>query len=194
LSDEERGQLIETMNNLRFADLHPAQIVAILAEEKDYVSSESTIYRIMCQEGLLSHRGQSRPPREKREATVFEATGIHQVLVWDITLPPGAIRGQFFYLYMVMDVWSRRILGVEVHGQDSGHLAREFFDRVCRDEGSCKGMATVLHSDNGAPMRSFTLAAKLSELGVIRCFSRPGVSNDNAFAESLFCTMKYHQS
>ena len=193
-SDEERGRLIETINNPRFADLHPAQIVAVLAEEEDYVGSESTIYRIMRQEGLLSHRGRSRPPREKKEAPVLEATGFHQVLAWDITLLPGAIRGQFFYLYMVMDVWSRRILGVEVHEKESGPLAREFFDRVCRDEGICKGMATVLHSDNGAPMRSFTLAAKLAELGVIRSFSRPGVSNDNAFAESLFRTMKYHQS
>ena len=193
-SDEERDRLIEMINNPRFADLHPAQIVAILADEQDYVGSESTIYRIMRQEGLLNHRGRSRPPREKREVPVLEATGIHQVLAWDITLLPGAVRGQFFYLYMVMDVWSRRILGVEVHEQESGHLASEFFDRVCRDEGIRKGMATVLHSDNGAPMRSFTLAAKLAELGVIRSFSRPGVGNDNAFAESLFRTMQYHQS
>lgn len=109
-SDEERGRLIETINNPRFADLHPAQIVAILADEQDYVGSESTIYRIMRQEGLLNHRGRSRPPREKREAPVLEATGIHQVLAWDITLLPGVVKGQFFYLYMVMDIWSRRIL------------------------------------------------------------------------------------
>ena len=194
LSHEERKRLIETINNQRFADLHPAQIVAILAEENDYVGSESTIYRIMRQEGLLNHRGRSRPPKGKRDAPVLEATGTYQVLAWDITLLPGAVKGQFYYLYMVMDVWSRRILGVEVHEQENGHLARAFFDRVCRDEGICKSLATVLHSDNGAPMRSFTLAAKLSELGVTRSFSRPGVSNDNAFAESLFRTMKYHHS
>jgi len=193
-SDEERKRLIETINNARFADLHPAQIVAILAEEKDYVGSESTIYRIMRQEGLLNHRGRSRQPSKKKEVPVLEATGIHQVLAWDITLLPGPAKGQFYYLYMVMDVWSRRIIGVEVHGQENGHLAQAFFDRVSRDEGIRKGMATVLHSDNGAPMRSFTLAAKLAELGVTRSFSRPGVSNDNAFAESLFRTMKYHQS
>ncbi|MFN9628737.1 MAG: IS3 family transposase [Cyanobacteriota bacterium] len=193
-SHEERKRLIETVNNPRFADLHPAQIVAILAEEKDYVGSESTIYRIMRQEGLLNHRGRSRPPRETREVPVLEVTGIHQVLAWDITLLPGAVKGQFYYLYMVMDVWSRRILGVEVYEEERGRLARDFFDRVCRDEGIHKNKATILHSDNGAPMRSFTLAAKLAELGVIRSFSRPGVSNDNAFAESLFRTLKYHQS
>ena len=132
--------------------------------------------------------------RSKRGVPVLKATGIHQVLAWDITLLPGAVKGHFYYLYMVMDVWSRRILGVEVHEQESGHLARAFFDRVCRDEGICKGTATVLHSDNGAPMRSYTLAAKLAELGVMRSFSRPGVSNDNAFPESLFRTMKYNQS
>jgi putative transposase len=111
------------------------------------------------------------------------------VLAWDITLLPGPVKGQFYYLYMVMDVWSRRILGTEVHEWESGQLARDFFDRVCRDEGINKESATTLHSDNGAPMRSFTLATKMTELGVSLSFSRPRVSNDNAFAESLFHTM-----
>jgi len=93
-----------------------------------------------------------------------------------------------------MDVWSRRILGVEVHERESGELAKHFFERMCRDEGISSNSATILHSDNGAPMRSSTLAAKLAELGVGRSFSRPRVSNDNAYAESLFRTMKYHDS
>jgi putative transposase len=116
------------------------------------------------------------------------------VLAWDITLLPGPVKGQFYYLYMVMDVWSRRILGVEVHDRECGELARDFFDRVCRDEGISSGSATILHADNGAPMRSYTLAAKLAELGISLSFSRPRVSNDNAYAESWFRTMKYHQS
>ena len=193
-SEAERQRVIETVNDPRFADLTPAQIVAILAEEQVYVGSESTIYRIMRQEGLLNHRGRTRPPREAREVPTLEASGIHQVLAWDITLLPGPVKGQFYYLYMVMDVWSRRILGVEVHERECGQLARDFFDRLCRDEGISKETATVLHSDNGAPMRSFTLAAKLEELGVSLSFSRPRVSNDNAYAESWFRTMKYHQS
>ncbi len=193
-SEEERQQVLESVNDSRFADLTPAQIVAILAEEGTYVGSESTIYRIMRQEGLLNHRGRTRLPREAREVPVLEATGIHQVLAWDITLLPGPVKGQFFYLYMVLDVWSRRILGVEVHERECSELASAFFDRVCRDEGISKGSAAVLHSDNGAPMRSFTLAAKMAELGVSLSFSRPRVSNDNAYAESWFRTMKYHQS
>jgi transposase InsO family protein len=193
-SEEERQQVLSTVNDPRFADLTPSQIVAILAEEGVYVGSESTIYRIMRQEGLLNHRGRSRPPREPREPPVLEATGIHQVLAWDITLLPGTVKGQFYYLYMVMDVWSRRIVGMEVHERECGELARDFFDRVCRDEGIRPDSTTVLHSDNGAPMRSMTLAVKLAELGIERSFSRPRVSNDNAYAESLFRTLKYHQS
>jgi transposase InsO family protein len=193
-SREERQIVLATVNNPRFADLTPSQIVAILAEEGVYVGSESTIYRIMRQEGLLNHRGRTRPPQEPREPPKLEATGIHQVLAWDITLLPGPVKGQFYYLYMVIDVWSRRILGVEVHDRECGELAKHFFERVCRDEGISSNAATVLHSDNGAPMRSTTLAAKLAELGLERSFSRPRVSNDNAYAESWFRTMKYHQS
>ena len=111
-SKDERQKVLSTVNDPRFADLTPNQIVAILAEEGSYVGSESTIYRIMREEGLVNHRGRSRRPREPREPPALEATGIHQVLAWDITLLPGHVRGQFFYLYMVMDVWSRRILGV----------------------------------------------------------------------------------
>jgi len=158
-SEEERQQVLTVVNDSRFADLTHAQIVAILAEERVYVGSESTIYRIMRQEGLLNHRGRTRQPREPREVPVLKATGIHQVLAWDITLMPGSVKGQFHYLYMVMDVWSRRILGVEVHERECSELASAFFDRVCRDEGISKETAAILHSDNGAPMRSFTLAA-----------------------------------
>jgi transposase InsO family protein len=193
-SEEEHQQVLATVNNARFSDLTPGQIVAILAEEGVYVGSESTIYRIMRQEGLLNHRGRSRTPREPREPPVLEASGIHQVLAWDITLLPGPVKGQFFYLYMVIDVWSRRILGVEVHERECSELASVFFDRVCRDEGISPEAATILHSDNGAPMRSYTLAAKMAELGISLSFSRPRVSNDNAYAESWFRTMKYHQS
>lgn len=93
-----------------------------------------------------------------------------------------------------MDVWSRRLLGTEVQDVECSKLASEFFDRVCRDEGITCDAAAVLHSDNGAPMRSFQLAAKMRELGISLSFSRPGVSNDNAYAELLLRTMKYHQS
>ena len=113
-SEEERQQVLSTVNDPYFADL------------RVYVGSEYTIYRIMRQEGLLNHRGRSRPPREPREPPVLEATGSHQVLAWDITLLPGPVKGQFYYLYMVLDVWSRRIVGVEVHERECGELAKYF--------------------------------------------------------------------
>jgi transposase InsO family protein len=121
--------------------------------------------------------------------------GSHQVLAWDITLIPDPVKGQYFYVYMVMDVWSRRILGTEVQNVECSELASDFFDRICQDEGITSDAAAVLDSDNnGAPMRSFKLAAQLRELSISLSFSRPGVRNDNAYAESLFRTMKYHQS
>ena len=193
-SAKERQRVIDTVNDPCFADLPPGQIVAILAEEEEDVASEMTIYRIMREEGLLNHRGRTRCPREPREVPMLKATAIHQVLAWDITLVPGPIKGQYYYLYMVMDVWSGRILGAEVHERECSQLARDFFDRVCRDEGIGPMTSTVLHSDNGAPMRSYKLSAKMRELGISLSFSRPRVSNDNAYAESLFRTMKYHQS
>jgi transposase InsO family protein len=191
---DQRRRVLDTVNDPRFADLTPAQIVAILAEERIYVGSEATFYRIMREEGLLRHRGRARRPREPRAVPMLEARGIHQVLAWDITHLPGTVKDQFYYLYMVMDIWSRRILGTEVHEWESGELARDFFVRVCGDEGINKESEANLQSDNGASMRSFTLATKMAELGVSLSFSRPRVSNDNAFAESLFHTMKYHQS
>jgi putative transposase len=148
----------------------------------------------MRKEGFLSYRGRTGLQREPREVPVLEATGIHQVLAWDITLLPGPVKGQCSYLYMVLDEWSRRILGAQVHEHESSELASAFFDRVCRDEGISKETSAILHSDNGAPMRSFTLGAKMAELGVSLSFSRPRVSNDNAFAEPWFRAMKYHQS
>ena len=90
---------------------------------------------------------------------------------------------------MVIDVWSRRIFGAELYEWESGQLARVFFERVCRHQGINKESATILHSDTSAPTQSFTLAVKMAELGVSLSFSRPRVSNDNAFAESLFHTM-----
>ena len=108
------------------------------------------------------------------------ATAIHQVLVWVATLLPGPAKGQYYFLYMVMDVWSRRILGIEVNERERSLLSRDVFDRVCRDEGIGKERATILRSENGASLRFFALAAQLVEVAVALSFSKPRVSNDNA--------------
>ena len=96
----------------------------------------------MREEGLLNHRGRARQIRKKLEVSMLEARGIKQVLAWDITLLPSPIIGRYYYLYMDMDVWSRHILGVEVHGEQCGKLAGEFIDRICRDEKTNKVSAT----------------------------------------------------
>jgi putative transposase len=111
LTVEERSRVIESVNDLRFADPTPAQIGTILAEERLYVGSESTVYHILREEGLLRHRGRARQPREPRPIPMLEARGIHQILALDITLLPVPVNGQLYFLYMVLDVWSRRILG-----------------------------------------------------------------------------------
>ena len=186
--------MIDTIHDPCFADLPPGQIVAILAEEKQDVGSEMTIYRIMREENLLNHRGRTRQSREPRAVPMMESKGIHQVLAWDITLVPGPVKGQYYYVCIVIGATLRRILGTAVQEVECSKLASEFFDCVCQNEGITSKAVAVLHSDNGAPMRSVKLAAKMRELGSSLSFSRLGASNDNAYAESLFRTMKYHQS
>ena len=151
--EEERKRVITFINAAQFADLTPNQIGAILAEERIYIGSEYTIYRIMRKEGLLNHRRRSRQPREPRDVPVPEATGINQVLAGHITLLPGPVKGQFYYLNMVIDVRSRRILVVEAHERECSELASAFFDRISRDEKIRKETAAVPHSDNGVPTR-----------------------------------------
>ena len=194
LTAEERQQVIDTVNDPRFADLTPAQIIAILAEEGVYIASEMSFYRIMREEGLLHHRGSTRPPREPRPVPRLEASGPNQIWSWDITLLPSRTKGKWHYLYMVMDVWSRKIVAAEVHERECGKLAARLIEKACSAEGLGEDEQPVLHSDNGGPMRSFTLAAKLRDLGIDQSFSRPRVSNDNPFSEALFRTLKVHPS
>jgi putative transposase len=118
------------------------------------------------------------------------ATGPNQVWSWGITYLKSAVRGSFYYLYMTLDVWSRKIVGFEVHEVECAKLAARMTEAACAAEGGPAG-TLVLHSDNGSPMKSATMLAKLQELGVATSFSRPSVSNDNPFSESAFRTAKY---
>lgn len=190
LSPAERDNVLRLVNSPRYRDLSPKQIVPRLLDEKGtYVASESTIYRLLRAEGQLGHRERSRPARSKRPREQV-ATGPNQVWSWDITWLPGPIRGTFFYLYLVLDVWSRKIVGAAVHTEESSELASALFVQVCQGLGlDPEGL--VLHSDNGSPMKGSTMLATLQWLGVLASFSRPGVSNDNPFSEALFRTLKY---
>ena len=159
-------------------------------DEGLYLASESSFYRILKAHNQLNHRGQSLAPQRSREATTHHASGPCEVWCWDITYLASAVRGQFYYLYMFEDVYSRKIVGYEVYEAESGDYAAELLQRCLLRE-KCLHRPLVLHSDNGAPMKAQTMKAKLEELGVLPSYSRPRVSNDNAFSESLFRTLKY---
>ena len=190
LSAMEQQQIRDTCHQAEYASLPPSQIVPRLADKGIYLASESTFYRVLRQSGEVHHRGrQMRASRTKPPAT-FAATGPCQVWTWDITWLPSVVRGRWFYLYLVEDVFSRKIVGEEVHETESGEQAAALMQRTVLRE-HCYRQPLVLHADNGAAMKSQTLQAKLAELNIAPSHSRPRVSNDNAYVESLFRTLKY---
>jgi transposase InsO family protein len=188
LSLEERQTVLEICNSERFHSLPPSQIVPALADEGIYIASESSFYRILHQKGLQKHRGKSHPKKAKPKA--FIAVGPNQVWTWDITYLPSYIKGVFFYLYMIIDIYSRKIVGWEVHCHQRDELSSELIKKTCFKERIYQDQL-ILHSDNGSPMKGATMLATLQHLGVIPSFSRPSVSNDNPYSESLFKTLKY---
>jgi transposase InsO family protein len=192
LTAEEEAEIVALVTSKEFVGLSPHQIVAKLADMGIYVASEASIYRLLRRRQLLRHRDRSRP-RTRRRPREHVATGPNQVWAWDITYLPAGVRGMFWYLYSIVDVWSRKIVGWAVHDVQSDALAAQLAEDACRREAVEPGRL-VLHADNGGAMKGKTMLVKLEELGVIPSFSRPRVSDDNPFAEALFRTMKYRPS
>jgi putative transposase len=188
-TSSERAKVLEVINSPEYRDLPPKQVVPRLADEGRYIASESTIYRILRAEGQDAHRGRARP-RTVRTVDEHVATAANQVWSWDITYLLSSIRGRFFYLYLVEDVWSRRIVGFEVHVEESMDASAALVRATCATEGVDPN-GLVLHADNGGPMKGSTMLATLQHLGIVASFSRPSVSDDNPFIESLFRTLKY---
>jgi putative transposase len=189
VSEDEVAYILEVVNTEEFASLPPSQIVPALADRGEYVASESTIYRILKAHKMQSHRGRAKQA-SARVVTSHCATGPNQVWSWDITWLPAEIKGKYYYWYMILDVFSRKIVGHEVHEAESAELAALLMRRTSLTEGLA-GRPLVLHSDNGSSMKGATMLATLENLGVAASFSRPRVSNDNPYAESLFRTCKY---
>jgi putative transposase len=189
LSEEERNRVLEVANLPEFRDLSPKQIVPQLADRGEYVASESTMYRILRDEEQLAHRGRARPPTSRRPDE-HVAIGPNQVMSWDITYLRAALAGTFFYLYLIIDIWSRKIVGWEVHESESPELAAELAATTCAAL-DVDPAGIVLHSDNGGPMKGATMLATLERLGIIPSFSRPHTSDDNAYSEAVFRTLKY---
>ena len=190
LSVEERQKILEIVNSPEFRDLPPHQIVPRLADEDIYLASESTMYRVLREEDQLRHRELSKPAKKRKRPDEHEATGPNQVWSWDITYLPSPVRGSFYYLYMLEDVWSRKIVGWQVYDKESPELASDLFEETCTYLGLDPD-GLVLHSDNGGPMKGATMLATLQRLGVVASFSRPHVSDDNPYSEALFRTLKY---
>jgi len=189
LTPAERASLLAVVNSPEYRDLPPKQVVPRLADEGRYIGSESTIYRVLRAEGQNAPRGRAKP-RTVRKVDAHVATGANQVWSWDITYLQSSVRGRFFYLYLVEDVWSRRIVGFEVHAEECMVASSALVRATCAAENiDPKGL--VLHSDNGGPMKGSTMLATLQHLGIVASFSRPSVSDDNPFIESLFRTLKY---
>lgn len=189
LTKAEREAVLAIANHELYLDLSVKQIVPRLADEGIYMASESTFYRLLREAEQLTHREPSKP-RTSCPPRALTATGPGQVWSWDITYLRCPILGVFYYLYLVTDVWSRKIVGAEVHESEDGAHAADLIQRTCAEEGIVRG-ELHLHNDNGSPMKGATLQATLTALGIVPSFSRPRVSNDNPYSEALFRTMKY---
>jgi len=190
LSPTEVNAVLAVCNTPEMAHLPPSQIVPRLADQGIYLASEASFYRILKKHNQASKRGRARVGCKKKLPTSYTATAPNQVWSWDISYLPTRTKGMYFYLYLFEDIFSRKAVGAEVYPEETGELASELIQRAVMVEGCCK-KPLVLHSDNGAPMKSSTLLAKLYELGITPSRGRPRVSNDNPYSESLFRTLKY---
>lgn len=190
LSVLERAALLAVANSAEFGHLPPSQIVPRLADQQRYVGSESTFYRVLRQENQLAHRRTERMPQKRSKPRAVCATEPDQLFSWDITYLPTTVTGIFLYLYLFLDVFSRKIVAWQIYAEESGENASEVMKDLCRRERIMPGQLT-LHSDNGGSMKGATMLATLQKLGVMPSLSRPAVSNDNPYSESLFRTLKY---
>jgi len=191
LSEAERQTILDACHRPDFASLPPAQIVTrLLDEEGTYIASESSFYRVLRQANEQHHRGRAAPPREPAAPPRHKADAPNQVWTYDVTYLPTHVRGVFLYLYLVIDVFSRKIVGSEVfEAEYAVHSSLVIERAVLREQ--CAHQPLVLHADNGSPMKGSALRVTLERLGITPSHSRPRVSNDNAYSEALFRTCKY---
>ena len=190
LREAERFQVVETLHSTRFVDQSPDTIVATLMDEGQYLCSVRTMYRILNQLDEVRERRviARRPAYAKPELL---ASGPNQVWSWDITKLRSFEKWVYFYLYVLLDVFSRYVVGYLIATRESALLARELIEESYVKQGVLPGSLTV-HSDRGAPMKSKTVSMLYTDLGIDKSFSRPSVSDDNPFSEAQFKTLKYH--
>lgn len=190
LSAPEQQAVLDVLNSEEYKDLPPSQVVPRLADKQIYLASESTMYRVLREAGQLQHRRAERPPQKRSKPRALKATQPDQIYCWDITYLPTQVCGQHFYLYLFEDIFSRKIVGWQVFDSESAEQASELLLDICERQRIARDQLTV-HSDNGSPMKGETMLSTLQRLGVAHTRSRPAVSNDNPYIESIFRTLKY---
>jgi len=192
LSPAERAALLAVANQTRFASVPPARIVPMLADEGIYLGSESSMARVLKAHGQNARRGRAKAPKAVRPPSTHIATAPGQVWCWDMSYLPAVVSGRWFHLYLILDLYSRKIVGAEVHESDDANHAVHLVRRTALAEGIAAFTdKPVLHGDNGSTLKATTVLAMLNWLGVKPSYSRPRVSDDNAYAEALFRTAKY---
>jgi putative transposase len=190
LSQQERQTVLDTLHAERFVDLSPAEVYCSLLDEGSYLCSMRTMYRLLSQHSeVRERRNQLRHPAYKKPELL--ATGANQVWSWDITKLLGPAKWSYYYLYVILDIFSRYVVGWMVAGRESASLAQRLIGSTCAKQQIGQGQLTV-HADRGSSMQSRPVALLLADLGVAKSHSRPHVSNDNPYSEAQFKTMKYH--
>lgn len=190
LGEIDKQRIIAVCNQPEHQSLPPTQIVPRLADQGLYLASESTLYRVLREHDQQHRRGRAKAPHKPAKPDAFAASAPNQVWSWDITYLPTVIRGQFLRLYLIVDIYSRYIVGWEIHPDELASHAGALMAKACLRQ-HVRPDQLVLHADNGGPMKGATMLATLQKLGVVPSFSRPSVSNDNPYSESLFRTLKY---
>lgn len=189
LSKSERQKVLDILHTERFVDKAPTEIYATLLDEGTYHCSVRTMYRILAEAGeVRERRNQARHP--KYQAPELLATAPNQVWSWDITKLRGPVKWTYFYLYVILDIFSRFVVGWMIAHRESAALAKRLIAETCEKENVQPGRLTI-HADRGSSMRSKTVAFLLADLGVTKSHSRPYVSDDNPYSESQFKTLKY---
>ena len=189
LSEEERGRVRGVLRAPRFVDLSPWSVYAALLDVGVYLCSVSTMYRLLREEGeVRERRNQLTHPRYEKPELL--ARGPNEVWTWDITKLRGPVKWTYYYLYVILDIFSRYVVGWLVAGGQTASLAKRFIDECCRRQEIEEGQLTI-HADRGGPMKAKTTAQLLADLGIVHSHSRPHVSNDNPFSEAQFKTLKY---
>lgn len=189
LDEAERQAVMDTLHSERFRDQAPSQVYATLLDECTYLCSIRTMYRILDEAGeVRERRDQLRHPNYRKPELL--ATGPNEVWSWDITKLLGPVKWSYFYLYVILDIFSRYVVGWMVAHRESAELAERLIEESCRKQGIRPGQLT-LHADRGSSMTSKPVACLLSDLGITKTHSRPHVSDDNPFSESQFKTLKY---